>query len=118
MFAHQEPRPEIKPNQPEEKLADVAERLKDLDRYLPNQPREVYLFAAFLASRVERIIISSPKSSFKSMAIMALFDLRSGKDIRTGKPIQSEIAKQPYDFYDRLEESISKIIEAIFGKEK
>lgn len=99
---------------PEELVVGIKEKLANLEQYLPEQEKITYDFARFLSNRAHDRL---EPEGFNMMAKLALYDLQTGEEGYTRKPIQNELVGYPPAIYYLLGESISQIAEAIFGKE-
>ncbi len=94
----------------------VSEKLKNLERYLPEQDSKTYSFAEYLGSR----LISSyyiPVDVFISEYFFAVQDLRKGKDYNTDLKINHELTAKPHEFYIQLRSKMLLVIEAVYGTE-
>lgn len=77
-------------------MESIKEKLKDLKRYMPEQPPIVYDFGAFLADRLNSDLVAA---GFVLATELALNDMEAGVDGFTGKRISGRLSGYPSQIY-------------------
>ena len=89
----------------------ITEKLRNLCEYLPNKDQTLYDFAAYFADRVRNSPLT-PKG-FVLAAQVALYDLGTGVDGFTRKPINNGLVGYPPIIYQLLGMQVPDLAAAV-----
>ena len=91
-------------------MEPIKEKLKTLNKYIPNQEDIIYIFGAYLADRLNEELVPQ---GFYLAAKMVIDDLKRGKSEFLGKSIPSKLVGYPSQIYTILSMEIPRIAEAV-----
>jgi len=94
-------------------VAEIGEKLRNLQEHLPGEEDTVYKLAAFLAGRFEKQGENLHPLGFHLAAELAIYDLQKGVDGYTGEPIRSSLVGYPPFLYPVLSTTVPRIAKAI-----
>ena len=95
-------------------MEPIKEKLKNLREYMPEQEDLVYEFGAYLAQRLNPELVSE---GFNMAAELALYDLQTGVDGFTGKPLMNRLVGYPSAIYGFLRFQVPDIAKAVCPEE-
>lgn len=91
-------------------MEPVKEKLKNLPEHMPNKSQIVYDFGVYLADNLN---LESIPDGFAIAAVMAIDDIKKGKNRITGKPFSGSLNSMPSEYYDILRITIQQITEVV-----
>nr|MBA4405006.1 hypothetical protein [Nanoarchaeum sp.] len=91
-------------------MGPVKDKLRNLREYLPGQIDEIYELGIYLADRLNDEIVPE---GFNMAVELLFYDLQTGIDGFTGKPMSSHLAGQPFILYAILRSQIPYIARAV-----
>lgn len=95
-------------------LAPGIDKLRRLEKYLPDELDVIYDYGRFLADRLNPEIVPE---GFVLAASLATHDLREGVDGFTGEQIDNRLTMYPPFFYDLLFLLTSRIAHAVYPED-
>jgi len=95
-------------------MTEAKQKLAELEKHMPNQEGTVYDFGHFLAERLNPSLVPQ---GFVMACELAIYDLGTGVDGFTNKPIHNELVGYPPVVYMVLRMTIPGIAKAIFPAE-
>ena len=96
-------------------MNDAKEKLVNLEKYMPMpKQHKTYEFGRFLAGRLDSELYPV---GFVTACELALYDLKTGIDGITNKPINNNLVGYPAMVYAAIEITIPEIAKAIFPTE-
>jgi len=91
-------------------MEPVKEKLRNLQKYMPEQQELVYEFGNYLADMLNPELVPF---GFNMAAELALYDIQAGVNSFTKEPISTRLAGYPPQIYALLRNEIPDIAEAV-----
>ena len=95
-------------------MNDVKTKLLDLKQYMPEEPDIIYEFGRFLAGRLNPRL--TPEG-FNLALELAMYDIQTGTEGYTGKPITHALTGYPSTVYVGLRLNLTNIAKAVLPEE-
>lgn len=92
-------------------MTKAQQKLRELEKYLPDQQGPIYDFGRFLADRLNPQLVPQ---GFVMACFLAIYDLEAGVDGFTQKRITSRLVGYPPQIYQILHLFIPVIARAVF----